>query len=135
MKWDQHYRSLSAVKTATRCVNGRKFRDPHVPYRLGLFSFIFESIPRDPVFIMFSVHSEKSHIGWELSLSFQEIPFFFSFFFSSFQEIPLCIYIYIYIYILYIYIYMYIYIPLIDMVHCITLAASVSGLRFPPALD
>ena len=34
LKWDQHCRSLSTVKTATRCVNWREFRDPHVPYTL-----------------------------------------------------------------------------------------------------
>ena len=32
LKWDQHCQSLFAVKTTMRCVNWRKFRDPHDPY-------------------------------------------------------------------------------------------------------
>ena len=33
LKWDQHCHSLFAVKTVTRCMNSRKFRDPHDPYK------------------------------------------------------------------------------------------------------
>ena len=32
LKRDQHYRSLFAVKTTTRCTKKREFRDPHTPY-------------------------------------------------------------------------------------------------------
>ena len=41
LKWDQHCRSLYAVKTATRCVNSREFRDPHNPYNECLIQGYF----------------------------------------------------------------------------------------------
>ena len=37
MKWDQQCLSLFAVKTATRCVNSWKFRDPHDQYNFDMF--------------------------------------------------------------------------------------------------
>ena len=61
LKQDQHCHSLFAVKMVTRCVNRRKFRDPHDPYNLVVPGYpLSQTVTHAPILRPLTPHNTRS---------------------------------------------------------------------------